>query len=433
MALPTPRNTNEVVERAEDRGDPRRQAVAWLNSENIKEQVERALPNHVPFDWFLRIAQTAILNNPGLAAADKASLLRELVAVAQLGLVLDPQLGEAWLIVDNKGKVQRRIGYQGLRKLALQSGKVTALNAQAVYENDRCEISLGDAPSVKHSIDIKAADRGKVIGCYAVGKVEGTNEPIVEWMSWKQIEDHRDRYSDAGRNKKSGPWADSLGEIEMGRKTAFRRLCKWLPKSPLLLEALTNEDRLDAMRDVTPSQRANVAPAALPAPEDVDDGEQHEQQQEIPTTAAAQASDEMLDAEKRLVTYTFATARETEPAGDRDKPSWTIDGKSYVQPGRVQAVLIGKIEGIYDDLELSFYEDDNQGAEFIRSLPAANRKEVEQAVLHQRSVIDAERARTPEQAGGEHPMAELDHLEDESFRKAGEQPARKGGFDLLSQ
>jgi recombination protein RecT len=416
MALPTPRSTNEVVERTDDRGDPRRQAVAWLNSENIKEQVERALPNHVPFDWFLRIAQTAILNNPGLAAADKASLLRELVAVAQLGLVLDPQLGEAWLIVDNKGKVQRRIGYQGLRKLALQSGKVTALNAQAVYENDRCEISLGDAPSVKHSIDIKAADRGRVIGCYAVGKVEGTNEPVVEWMSWKQIEDHRDRYSDAGRNKKSGPWADALGEIEMGRKTAFRRLCKWLPKSPLLLEALTNEDRLDAMRDVTP--RANV-PAALPAPEDVDDGaDDVDPQQDITTTAAGRP----------------APAQPAKPdAGADDKPSWTIDGKSYVQPGRVQAVLIGKIEAIQSDLELSFYEDDNKGAEFIRSLPAANRKEVEQAVLHQRSVIDAERARLPEQAAGDHPMAELDHLEDESFRKAGEQPPRKGGFDLLSQ
>jgi recombination protein RecT len=397
MALPTPRSTNEVAERTDDRGDPRRQAVAWLNSENIKEQVERALPNHVPFDWFLRIAQTAILNNPGLAAADKASLLRELVAVAQLGLVLDPQLGEAWLIVDNKGKVQRRIGYQGLRKLALQSGKVTALNAQAVYENDRCEISLGDAPSVKHSIDIKAADRGKVIGCYAVGKVEGTNEPVVEWMSWKQIEEHRDRYSDAGRNKKSGPWADALGEIEMGRKTAFRRLCKWLPKSPLLLEALTNEDRLDAMRDVTPSQRANVATAALPAPDDVDAGSDYVEPQPAPAQPA-----------------------KSEPAGEGDKPSWTIDGKAYVQPGRVQAVLIGKIEAIQSDLELSFYEDQNQGAEFIRSLPPANRKEVEQAVLHQRSVIDAERARLPQQ---EEPQPQV---------TSGE-PPRKGGFDLLSQ
>jgi phage RecT family recombinase len=255
-----------MTDQAPARSDPRRSVVEWLNSGHIQAEIKRALPDHVPVDWFMRLAQTALLNNPNLASADKASLLRELVAVAQLGLVLDPQLGEAWLIIDRHGKVQRRVGYQGLRRLAMQSGDVTSLNAQAVYKNDRCSVTLGDSPSVKHEIDIQRGDRGPIIGYYAVARVRGIDEAVVEWMSEAQVAAHRDRYSDAYRHpdpSKRGPWGDPLAAVEMGRKTAFRRLAKWLPKSPLLAEALSDEDRAD-MRDVTPESGA----AMLPAPDD---------------------------------------------------------------------------------------------------------------------------------------------------------------------
>lgn len=237
--------------------------VEWLNSDRIVAQVKRALPDHLPIDWFVRCAQTALLNNPDLADADKASLLRELVAVAQLGLVLDPQLGEAWLIIDRHKKVQRRVGYQGLRKLVLQSELVGQPSAQAVYEFDICEIELGDDAHVSHRIDPSVADRGRLLGCYARAKILATNETQVEWMSWNQIEEHRNRYSDAYRHsdpKKRGPWGDPLSEVEMGRKTVLRRLCKGLPKSPQVAGALANEDRVD-MVNVTPQ------PDALPAPE----------------------------------------------------------------------------------------------------------------------------------------------------------------------
>jgi phage RecT family recombinase len=244
------------------RQDPRRSVVGWLNSGHIEAEIKRALPDHIPLPWFLRCAQTALLNNPNLANADKASLLRELVSVAQLGLVIDPQLGEAWLIIDRNGKVQRRVGYQGLRRLAMQSGEVTSLNAQAVYRNDRCSITLGDSPSVTHEIKLQEINRGDIIGYYAVARVKGIGEPVVEWMSQTQVEAHRDRYSDAYKGGKSGPWADPLAAVEMGRKTVFRRLAKWLPKSPLLAEALADEDRAD-MRDVTPSGHD-----MLPAPSD---------------------------------------------------------------------------------------------------------------------------------------------------------------------
>jgi recombination protein RecT len=257
----------QMTDQVARRQDPRRNVVEWLKSGYIEAELKRALPDHIPLDWFLRCAQTALLNNPNLASANKESLLRELVAVAQLGLVTDPQLGEAWLIIDRHGQVQRRVGYQGLRKLALNSGLIQSLNAQAVFRKDSCSIALGDSPHVKHEVDTEIDDRGDVRGYYAVARVAGVSEPVVEWMSKKQVDEHRDRYSDAYRHpdpKKRGPWADPLGEVEMGRKTVFRRLAKWLPKSPILADALAHEDRQD-MRDVTPGT------GMLPAPDEPDD------------------------------------------------------------------------------------------------------------------------------------------------------------------
>lgn len=298
--------------------DSRRQAVAWLNDERIGAEIRRALPRHVDLDYFLRVAQTSILNNPAIANANKESLLRELVAVAQLGLVTDPQLGEAWLIVDGKGNVQRRVGYQGLRKLALQSGEVTAINAQVVYANDQCEIELGDRPSVKHRVGVQMGDRGKAIGCYAIARIKGTEEPSVEWMSWSEIERHRDRYSDAYK-RKSGPWTDELAQHEMARKTVFRRLAKWMPKSPVLAEALADEDRAD-MRDVTPDQRA------LPAPDDPMDRIVAEQR----GNGTAKASPPEPAAEAPAPTEPPTRAETSSPAGEptaRQEPARRSPGR----------------------------------------------------------------------------------------------------------
>jgi recombination protein RecT len=340
---------SEVTDQVARRQDPRRDVVSWLKSPFIETEIKRALPDHIPIDWFMRCAQTALLNNTRLAEANKESLLRELVAVAQLGLVTDPQLGEAWLIIDRKGMVQRRVGYQGLRKLALQSGLINSLNAQAVYRNDRCAIALGDSPHVNHEIDIRNGDRGEIIGYYAVARIKDTSEPSVEWMSQKQVEAHRDRYSDAYGHpdpSKRGPWADPLAAVEMGRKTVFRRLAKWLPKSPVLADVLAHEDRQD-MRDVTPG------PGMLPAPEEsademdrvvamsrqTEDAPQSAQEprQQARTQPAAPVAGEASSAASEA-----RSASKGRPGGNPPIVDWR--GKSYQRLGMARRAALGEVE-----------------------------------------------------------------------------------------
>jgi recombination protein RecT len=79
-------------------------------------------------------------------------------------------------------------------------------------------------------------DRGSVIGFYAVAKLMGGGYSF-EFMSTDEVNHIRDKAAEKNRAKKdkngrpviSGPWADNY--VEMGRKTALRRLFKYLPIS----------------------------------------------------------------------------------------------------------------------------------------------------------------------------------------------------------
>jgi recombination protein RecT len=356
--------------------DARRGVVTWLNDPRIEAEIKRALPAHVPVEWFLRAAQTSILNNPALAGANKESLLRELVAVAQLGLVTDPQLGEAWLIVDSKGMVQRRVGYQGLRKLALQSGLVTALNAQAVYQNDKTEIELGDNPHVHHKIDVTLEDRGKLLGCYAVARIAGTDMPQVEWMGWKQIEAHRNRYSDAYKHG-GGPWKDPLGEVEMARKTVFRRLAKWLPKSPVLAEALAHEDRLD-MRDITPETRTLPAPDETP-PDPMD-------------RVVAEARGNGSASDRTQTAPEVPSSPQRQPAASTEQSK--RGRRSYAE---IQRDVLGEIESVHTEADLdAITESKDYGR-----LNDAQRDAVDLAIASKRTKLRL--AKSVEMGGGADP------------------------------
>src|SRR5690606_19578084 len=85
------------------------------------------LPSHVKPERFMRNLDIALMQNPQLMQCDPRLIFREVSKAAALGLYLDPQLGEAYLIVgwNNKKKQsepQLRIGYRGLIKLGRQSG-----------------------------------------------------------------------------------------------------------------------------------------------------------------------------------------------------------------------------------------------------------------------------------------------------------------------
>lgn len=229
-------------------------AVIRQNIEVMAPQFKAALPAHVTVEKFSRVAMTAIQSNPQLQNADRASLFGAVVKLAQDGLLPDGR--EAALVMfGNKAQAMPMIA--GVLKKIRQSGEVSKISAQVVYENDAFTVSYGFDEDVTHNPPPLDQPRGKAIGAYATAVLkDGTR--MLEVMSLEEIEKVR-KVSRASGN---GPWVQWWGE--MARKTVMRRLSKRLPMSTDLEDQVFANDETMA---------TTVADAPAPT---VIEGEVHE-------------------------------------------------------------------------------------------------------------------------------------------------------------
>jgi recombination protein RecT len=245
---------------AAQEGTPVERYVARVLPPGKRTDIARALPSHVSPERFERNLANAVMSQPKLRDCDPNEVFFEVMKLAALGLLLDPQLGEAYLIADNNKKVQARVGYRGLIKLAKQSDVVTNVYAHDVCAEDFIQIELGTNKHIKHEVDYTRS-RGEARAFYAVVEFKD-GPPDFEVMTLDEINAIRDR-SDAWKAYqrkllKSTPWATDPGE--MAKKTVLRRLLKRVPMAPeraeTLAALLAGEDASEfgSLRDVTPRQ-----------------------------------------------------------------------------------------------------------------------------------------------------------------------------------
>lgn len=197
----------------------------------MRDEFAKSLPGHITADKFVRTAQTAIALTRNIEKVrNPQSLMAACSKAAADGLILDGR--EAALVVDYNGDCQYRPMMRGLLKLAYQSGEIKSLVVETARDNDEFDYSptRQDDP-IKHKIDLKAP-RGEVFAYYAIAVLRDGGI-VFEVMTTEDVHRIRDR-SDAWKAYKAGkikstPWHSD--EIEMGRKTVFRRLSKYLPSS----------------------------------------------------------------------------------------------------------------------------------------------------------------------------------------------------------
>lgn len=230
-----------------------------------RQELFAGMPPHVRPERFERNLVNAMMQNPGMMDLDPRLIFREISKAAALGLYLDPQLGEAYLIESWNGKKKRkepqlRIGYRGLIKLGRQSGEISMIYAHEVHKNDFFECTLGDQKSLIHKPDV-FGDRGDIVGYYAVVKYQDGEtdfEPLTVAQA-HAIRDRSDGWKAFSEGKiKSTPWATD--EVEMSKKTAIRRLTKRIPQSPELAEAIRIEDAAEH------SEMRVVGSSSVPVP-----------------------------------------------------------------------------------------------------------------------------------------------------------------------
>ncbi|MEE9458279.1 MAG: recombinase RecT [Candidatus Bathyarchaeia archaeon] len=230
-----------------------------LSSNKFQNQLKMALPSLLTPDRFTRIVLTEMRKTPKLAKAEPASFFACILQCAQLGLEPGGNLGYAYLIpFDNKrsGTTECNVilGYRGLLSLARRSGQITSISAHCIYENDLFEFEYGLDEKLKH---IPAReDRGDFIGVYALAKFkDGAYQ--FEVMFKKQIMAIMNE--SAGVKAKRSPWLNPNYFDEMVRKTALRRLCKYLPLTVETQKAITIDESADiGKQDLSEINMENV-------------------------------------------------------------------------------------------------------------------------------------------------------------------------------
>ena len=209
-----------------------------------RERIKLTLPANIDADRFNNAAINLLRRQPALATCTPSSFFGALMQAAGLGLMPGPldhvYFVPFWNNKERKREVQLIAGYKGLTHLAHGSGKVDAVRAYIVHENDEFDYQLGLEPTVFHKPC--RGLRGPSTDYYAHVKLN-TGEPLIFVMSKAEVDAHRQRYSKAA---KEGPWVTNFDEMAL--KTCIRKALKLTPLSPMIETSIGLDELAEARK-----------------------------------------------------------------------------------------------------------------------------------------------------------------------------------------
>jgi recombination protein RecT len=217
-----------------------------LNNAAFKNQLVNVLPKTLTPDRLVRIAMTEMRMNPKLGECDPMSFAGAIMRCAQIGLEPSSERGFVHLIPFNNRRFNRVecqviIGYRGFLALATRSN--IYIECDVVYENDDFEFQKGLDTKLK-LIPYYKGDRGKIIGSYAMARVclpDSTIIYIPEFMPKPEID--KIMVTSKSYSKEDSPWR--IHYDSMARKSAIRRLFKYIPLSPEIDAAVSMDELAD--------------------------------------------------------------------------------------------------------------------------------------------------------------------------------------------
>lgn len=231
------------------------------------KQVAAMLPEHMNEQRFAALILATAMKDPKVLHCTGESILNAINQAASLGLEINSATGECYLIPFNDNRKGITIatlvpGYKGLVKLAVRSREVSAIEARLVYDGEKdFDVHYGTNSRIEHRPDFNVERVPNTVRFgYAVAKLPN-GLTTFEVMSRMQLDQIRER--SAGKNR--GPWVTD--REEMYRKCPTRRLCKYLPMSPELAQAVELSDNFETgTTDTAPGVAALNAATEEPKP-----------------------------------------------------------------------------------------------------------------------------------------------------------------------
>ncbi len=205
--------------------------------DKFKPQMALALPKHLTADRMARLAVTAFSTNDKLQKCEPKTIVGSIMTAATMGLEIGVD-GQCFLVPYGK-TCQCIPGWKGLVDLVSRSGRATVWTG-AVFEGDEFDYALGDSPYIKHRPG-EENDPSKLTHVYAVGRVNGSQLPVIEVWTVGKVKKHRDKYN------KVGGAHYSFRDWEMyARKIPLLQVLKYMPKSIELSNALALNDAAES-------------------------------------------------------------------------------------------------------------------------------------------------------------------------------------------
>jgi recombination protein RecT len=224
------------------------QVVRALLEQN-REQIQRALPKHIPVDRFNREVETLVNINGEIAAVDRRSLVIACLQAAHDGLL--PDRREGVILPYRDSKTGQYIAtwqpmVDGLLKRFRNSGQFRSVSSGVVRE--------GEEFTGEHIRHVPGDATGKILKAYAIAHTKDGGV-MVKVMSVAEINKRR-----AVSKAANGPmWRDWFPEA--AQKTVLRALAKRLPSSSDLYELMRRDDDDEAF-EAGPAATVADAPAA---------------------------------------------------------------------------------------------------------------------------------------------------------------------------
>lgn len=226
--------------------------------ERYEKEIELALPNGLSAKRFIQHALISITKKPELFACAKNSIVSAVMTAASLGLIIDDDLGEAFIVsatdpISGKKVAQIIVGYQGFCVLAMRSGFVSYIRPRWVCDGDDFSYSFGLEDNLFHKPTAVDRSNEKITHFYVVVHLSD-GKKVFNVMTRKEIEEARDRsphYKEAVDKTKT-IWHINFNW--MGNKTVLRSEMKYIPLSPeMQLANKLDEMAEDGFQDLSDS------------------------------------------------------------------------------------------------------------------------------------------------------------------------------------
>ena len=208
--------------------------VAWIKEPAFLARLSQSIRTDIEPMQLAAIAAITCQKEPKLLKCTRFSLACAIIECVQLGLEPDGVSGQAYIIPYGT-EAKLIIGYRGMIQLGYRFGNVKKIITRNVYEKEKFN------PDDCEHIPLAPSQRGDWIGSFAMAELNN-GAVISEFMWAEEINKIKDT-AIAKSKGRSTPWKTDVGEMQ--RKTAMRRLFKYIPSSPTLQRAVTLDELTD--------------------------------------------------------------------------------------------------------------------------------------------------------------------------------------------